>query len=443
MSNHLIEAEQAVLGAILKNNAALDAIADVLLPEDFYHGSHSAIYRAAIKLVNNAVCADPFTLASELDADGLLESIGGITYLGELIEAPCTPQAARNYALAVLEKSAMRKIAELSEKMAVATTSTMRSNEIIEEIQAEVQRLADRKSSLEKGFKTMKQLVVENIDDLQRAHENYCDGKISGLSTGLIDLDEMLGGLQNSDLIVVAGRPSSGKTSLAMNMVEHIGLNLKENVAVFSLEMADKSLSKRMLCSVSRVESDKARRGNFDDKDFEKLSAGMGKLDLETIMIDDSPALTVQQITSKSKRLKARVGKLSAIVIDYLGLMGVSSTSKTETRATQVAGITAGLKKLAKELNIPVVILSQLNRNLEARPNKRPMPSDLKESGAIEQDADVLLMVYRDEMYNPDTPDKGIAEIIVAKQRDGRVGTVRAAYIGEYTRFENLSRRGE
>ncbi len=433
-----MEAEQAVLGALLIDNEALERVSDVLTVEDFYHDAHRVIYQHILTMVEKGEPADIVTVSASIEAAGHLPGIGGFAYIVALAESVPSVLNARYYAGVVLEKYTLRKIDSLTHSVTSETQKSRNSMEIIELVNAETQKLSDRKHSLNQGFKVLKALLLENIQDLTDLTARSDFSGVSGLPTGLLDLDQITSGMQPGDLIVVAGRPSMGKTALAMNIAESAAVQEKKTVAVFSMEMQSKSISARILGSVAKVNSEAMRNGRLSDTDWERLSVAIGKINEAPLHIDETPALSVLQLAARAKRLRARVGDIGLIVVDYIQLMATSSTRKSDTKANEVAEITRGLKALAKELNCPIIALSQLNRNLELRPNKRPIMSDLRESGAIEQDADVILFIYRDEVYHPDSDDKGIAEIIIAKQRNGRVGTIKTAFQGEYTRFTNL-----
>lgn len=443
-SHYSIEAEQAVLGALLFDNASLDVISDVITHEDFYDPYHASIYKTIQTIVNGGEIADELTVASSMefivDRD---DPDQGMPYLQKCLEGCFGIANARKYSKIVLEKSTLRQIAALSMGMYGATESKKTSTEIINSVQDAIQKLIERQNSIEEGFKKFKDLLNENVSDLQELYASKDLGGISGLETGIKELDDITNGFQKSDLIIIAGRPSMGKTALCMNIAEHVATKVNKSVAVFSMEMQDKSISLRTLGSNARINSEVLRSGDLKDSDWEKLSLGLGKLSDVPIYVDDAPALNAYQIASKAKALKKKIGEVGLIVIDYLQLMASIKKGKNDTRANELAETTRALKQLAKELQCPVVVLSQLNRDLEKRPNKRPQMSDLRESGAIEQDADLILFIYRDEVYNKDTTqDKGIAEIIIGKQRNGRIGTIRTAFIGEYTRFENLQSYG-
>lgn len=444
-SHYSIEAEQAVLGALLFDNAALDVISDVITREDFYDHYHSNIYKTIQNIVNGGEIADELTVASSMEFIVDREDPDqGMPYLQKCLEGCFGIANARKYSKIVLEKSVLRKIAALSMGMYGDTESKKTSSEIIASVQEEIQKLLERQNSIEEGFKSFKDLLNENVSDLQELYANKDIGGISGLETGIKELDDITNGFQNSELIIVAGRPSMGKTALCMNIAEHVAVKVKKTVAVFSMEMQDKSLSLRTIGSNARINSEVLRSGHLEDNDWEKLSLGVGRLSDCPIYIDDTAALNAYQIASKAKALKKRLGDIGLIVIDYLQLMAsIKKGKNNDTRANELAETTRALKQLAKELQCPIVVLSQLNRDLEKRPNKRPQMSDLRESGAIEQDADLILFIYRDEVYNETTEHKGIAEIIIGKQRNGRIGTVRTAFIGEYTRFENLKTYGD
>lgn len=437
-----IESEQAVLGALMIDNEVLERVSDVLTVADFYHDAHKVIYSQILKLIDELTPADVITVSEALRDAGLLESIGAMPYIVKLADGVPGASNARYYAKIVLEKATLRKIDELSAEAVDATGSPLSSKDVINSMQLEYQKLLDRQESLDQGFKAIKPLLMQNVESLQDRYANFKEGTTvaeDSIETGFNSLDEITHGLRPGELIIVAGRPSMGKTAFSMNIAEYAAINNKKSVAIFSMEMQATDISCRLIGSVGRIDSGALRSGNLGDNDWERLSVALGKLNETKINIDETPALTVSQLSSRAKRLKAKIGKLDLIIVDYIQLMGSNKLNKNETRANEVAEITKGLKRLAKELQVPIIALSQLNRDLEKRPNKRPQMSDLRESGAIEQDADLILFLYRDEIYNPDSEQKGIAEIIIGKQRNGRIGTVRTAFHGEYTRFENLN----
>ncbi|MDA8092495.1 MAG: replicative DNA helicase [Betaproteobacteria bacterium] len=440
---HSVEAEQSVLGGLLLENTAWERIADLISEADFYRHDHRLIYRHVSKLVSETVPADVITVAESLERSGELSKVGGLAYLASL--AQNTPGAAniRRYAEIVRERAILRRLAEVGTEIAdLAYNPTGKSaSDLLDHAEARVFEIAEEGARSKQGFVGIANLltqVVERIDELYRRDN---PSGITGIPTGFTDLDEKTSGLQTGDLVIVAGRPSMGKTAFSLNIAENVAIETGMPVAVFSMEMGGTQLAMRMLGSVGRLDQHKVRTGRLEDEDWEKLTYAVGKLTDAPIHIDESPGLTVLEVRARARRLHRQYGKLGLIVIDYLQLM--SASSQGENRATEISEISRALKALAKELDCPVIALSQLNRSLEQRPNKRPVMSDLRESGAIEQDADVILFIYRDEVYNPDSPDKGTAEIIIGKQRNGPIATVRATFLGPYTRFENHAQAGQ
>jgi len=440
---HSLEAEQAVLGGLLLENGAWDRIADLVSAFDFYRQDHRQILKAITRLIGDSKPADVVTTAEMLQSLGELESVGGLPYLVSL--ASNTPSAAniRRYAEIVRERAVLRKLVETATAIADSAyvPSGRSAGQLLDEAEAKIFEIAESGSRGNQGFQEIQPLLrqaVERIDELYH-RDNPSD--VTGIPTGYSDLDRMTSGLQPGDLIIVAGRPSMGKTAFSLNIAEHVALDAGLPVAVFSMEMGAQQLVMRMIGSVGRLDQHKLRIGQLKDDDWQRLTYALGKLNDAPFYIDETPALNALEVRARARRLMRQCGgKMGLIVIDYLQLM--SSASQGENRATEISEISRSLKALAKELNCPVVALSQLNRSLEQRPNKRPVMSDLRESGAIEQDADVIFFIYRDEVYNPDSQDKGKAEIIIGKQRNGPIGMVPLAFLGEHTRFENLAMPG-
>ena len=439
---HSVEAEQSVLGGLLLENHAWDRIADVINQNDFYRHDHKLIYRMITKLIEQGKPADVVTVAELLENHGELSNVGGLSYLVAL--AQNTPSAAniRRYAEIVRERGIMRKLVEVGTDIAESAYNPAgrSANDLLDQAEAKVFDIAEAGARSQQGFVEIKPLlteVVERIDELF-SRDNQSD--VTGIPTGFTDLDQKTAGLQPGDLIIVAGRPSMGKTAFSINMGENVAIDSGLPVAIFSMEMGGTQLVMRMLGSIGRLDQHKIRTGRLQDDDWQKLTYAVGKLNDAPIFIDETPALNALELRARARRLHRQCGKLGLIIIDYLQLM--SSVSSGENRATEISEISRSLKALAKELQVPVIALSQLNRSLEQRPNKRPVMSDLRESGAIEQDADVILFIYRDEVYNPDSQDKGSAEIIIGKQRNGPIGTVRLTFLGEHTRFENYASGG-
>ncbi|MDP1862893.1 MAG: replicative DNA helicase [Thiobacillus sp.] len=439
---HSLEAEQAVLGGLLLDNSAWDRIGDVVSESDFYRLDHRQILRAIIRQIAENRPADAVTVTEALQSMGQLEGVGGLAYIVAL--ASNTPSAAniRRYAEIVRERSVMRRLAEVATGIAdTAYAPAGRSaSQLLDEAEAKVFEIAESGSRGQVGFTEIKPLLKEVVERIDELYHRDNDSGITGVPTGFHDLDQKTSGFQPGDLIIVAGRPSMGKTAFSLNIAENVALDTGLPVAVFSMEMGGTQLVMRMIGSVGKLDQHRLRTGKLGEDDWQRLTYALGKLNEAPVFIDESPGLNVLELRARARRLMRQCGKLGLIVIDYLQLM--SGSGSGENRATEISEISRALKGLAKELHVPVVALSQLNRGLEQRPNKRPVMSDLRESGAIEQDADVILFIYRDEVYNPDTQDKGTAEIIISKQRNGPIGTVRLAFIGEYTRFESLAQPG-
>ncbi|MDB5926786.1 MAG: primary replicative helicase [Betaproteobacteria bacterium] len=436
-----IEAEQSVLGGLLLDNAAWDRIADIINEADFYRSDHRAIFRHIAKLIEENKPADALTVAENLDRSGKLNDVGGQAYIGSL--ALNTPSAAniRRYAEIVRERSIMRNLAAIGTEIADSayTPSGKDASLLIDEAEAKIFQIAEARSKARQGFIKIDPLLTETVERIDMLYSRENKSEVIGVSTGFVDLDRMTSGLQPGELIIVAGRPSMGKTTLVMNMAEHVTLAEKKSVAVFSMEMSGPQLAMRMIGSVGRVDQHELRTGTFKEDDWSKLVDAVGKLNEAQMYIDDTAGLNVLEVRSRARRLHRQCGGLAMVVIDYLQLMSGTGHGGQENRATEIAEISRSLKSLAKELKVPVIALSQLNRSVDSRQDKRPMMSDLRESGAIEQDADLILFIYRDEVYNPDSPRKGISEIIIAKQRNGPVGKIDLTFLGKFTRFENYA----
>lgn len=431
-----LEAEQAVLGGLMLDNDAWDTVADRVSEADFYRADHRLIFRAIAHLAEAGEPRDTVTLSEWLKEQGNLQEAGGLAYLGTL--AKDTPSAAniRSYADIVRERSILRALVRVGTEISDLGFSSQgrKSDELINDAEARVFAIADERRRVTSGFQPIKKLLTGAIDKID---EMFRSGNaISGLATGLTDFDDMTGGMQRGDLVIVAGRPSMGKTSFAMNLVEHICIRDKQPTAVFSMEMPGEQLAIRMISSLGRVDQKRLRTGELQEADWPRVTSSVAIMSDAPLFIDDTPALSPAELRARCRRLQREHG-LGLIVVDYLQLMQVTGTK--ENRTNEISEISRGLKTLAKELNVPVIALSQLNRSLEQRPNKRPMMSDLRESGGIEQDADVIVFIYRDEVYNKETDRKGVAEVIIGKQRNGPIGTCETAFIGQFTRFENLA----
>ena len=432
---HSVEAEQAVLGGVLIDNGAWDRVADILIGAHFYRSDHRAVFDAVASLCEDGQPCDAVTVAERLDRGGQLESSGGLAYLAELTEN--TPSAANivAYAEIVRERAVLRDLIQTSTEIADAAFRPQGRGvpDLLNDAERRILEIAERGGAGRRESVAMKDVlssVMERIDELSRR-----DNPIPGVSTGFTDLDRETAGLQHGDLVIVAGRPSMGKTAFAMNIVEAAAIGADLPVVVFSMEMPAEQLTMRMLSSLGRIDQQRVRTGALRDDDWPRLTSGSEMLNRTSIFIVDESALTPTELHARCRRLKREHGSIGLVVIDYLQLMHVPGTR--ENRATEISEISRSLKALAKELMVPVVACSQLNRRLEERQNKRPVMSDLRESGAIEQDADLILFIYRDEVYNEESKDKGKAEIIIGKQRNGPIGKIDLTFLGRYARFED------
>ena len=436
-----IDAEQAVLGGLMLDNNAWDNVADILVEEDFYRRDHRLIFRAISHLANTGQPFDAVTSSEWLEQRNELENVGGLSYLGTLAKNTPTAANIKAYADIVRERSILRQLIRAANEISTDAYQGegRTSADMLEHAEKLVFDIAERGARGRLEYQGVNQLVTRAIDTIEKLFQ--LENPITGVPTGFTDFDEQTAGLQKGDLVIVAGRPSMGKTTYAMNIVENAAIKHKIPVAVFSMEMPGESLVMRMLSSLGHIDQHKIRTGKLSDDDWPRLTSAVGILSEAPIFIDDTAALSPSDIRARARRIKREHG-LGLIVIDYLQLMR-SPVGAKENRATEISDISRSLKALAKELSVPVIALSQLNRSLEQRPNKRPVMSDLRESGAIEQDADLITFIYRDEVYNEDSPDKGIAEIIIGKQRNGPIGTTRLTFLGQYTRFENYTAAGK
>lgn len=430
-----LEAERAVLGGVLLEPEAATRAVEMVVPEAFYRPAHAMIFRAMVSLFTRHEPIDVMTLSEELRKAGDLESIGGIAALTELVDSVPTAANIEHYAKIVLEKHILRQLIHAS---SLITQDCYRAGipagDILDEAEQKIFRVSE--SRISQGFLHIKDVLKERFEEIQKVHESR--ESVTGLSTGFIDLDKYTAGFHPSDLVIVAGRPSMGKTSFALNIAQHVGLEEKKPVAIFSLEMSKELLVQRLLCSEAHVDAQKVRRGFTSAKDIERLTNAAGLLSEAKIFIDDTPAITTLDMRARARRLKAEYD-LSLIVVDYLQLARASD--RIENRQQEISSISRSMKALAKELSVPVVALSQLSRAVESRGgDKRPMLSDLRESGAIEQDADLVLFLYRPEFYDPGDPEKeGKAELIIGKQRNGPTGTVHLIFEAQYTRFRSMA----
>ncbi len=432
-----VEAEQAVLGGLMLAPDAFDRVADLLNDKDFYRRDHQLIYRAIRELAEKDRPFDAVTLGEWFDSNGLSEQVAGGAYLVEL--ASTTPSAAniKAYAEIVRDKAVLRQLIEIGTEIVNDgfQPEGRESSEILAKAEQQVFAIAEAGSRGRQDFTPINKAMAEAFDVLQTRHAN--GGGITGLPTGYTEFDQMTAGLQPTDLIILAARPAMGKTTFALNIAEYAAIKTKKAVAVFSMEMSASQLALRLISSNGRINATRLRTGQLEDEDWSRVTSAIRMIKETKIFIDDTPGLSPDVLRAKARRLK-REHDLGLIVIDYLQLMAVPGNS--ENRATEISEISRSLKGLAKELNVPVIALSQLNRSLETRTDKRPVMADLRESGAIEQDADIIVFIYRDEYYNKEnSPDKGLAEIIIGKQRSGPTGSVKLKFFGEYTRFDNLA----
>ncbi len=434
---HSLEAEQSVLGGLMIASEVWDSVADMVGEGDFFRPEHRRIFACMTHLVAQEQPIDVVTLAETLARNGELDEVGGTAYLAEI--ASNTPSVAniRAYAQAVRERAIFRSLIAAANSIADTSFNPegRSSDEVLDEAERRIMQIAEERPK-SGGLEPINPLLKQAVDKIDELFNN--DEAITGLSTGFEKLDEMTSGLQKSDLVIVAARPSMGKTTFAMNLVENALLRYEQPILVFSMEMPASQLMMRMLSSVGKIDQTRVRSGKLEEEDWPKLSAAVSKLKDRPLYIDDTPALTPTEVRSRARKVLREHGSIGMIMLDYLQLMQVAGRSG-EGRTAEISEISRSLKSIAKEFECPVVALSQLNRALEQRPNKRPVNSDLRESGAIEQDADVIMFIYRDEVYNEETQDKGVAEIIIGKQRNGPIGTARLGFIGKFTRFENLA----
>jgi replicative DNA helicase len=437
---HSIEAEQSVLGGLLLDNLAWDRIGDILSVDDFYRDDHRRIYRHIAKLVEQGKAADVVTVAESIESSEDKDKTGGLAYLGTLAQNTPSAHNIRRYAEIVHERAVMRRLAAVGAEIADSALNPLGKDvgQLLDEAESRVFQIAEAGVRGRVGFRDIHQLLSQVMERVDFLYSREHPSDVTGVPTGFRDLDEKTSGFQDGDLIIIAGRPSMGKTALALNIGEHVALEAKRPVAVFSMEMSGTQLAARMLGSIARIDQHKLRTGRLSDEDWNRLADGLGKLHEAPVHIDETAALNPLELRSRARRLARQYGKLGLVIVDYLQLM-VTEGRREENRATELSEISRSLKALAKELSVPVVALSQLNRSVDQRNDKRPIMSDLRESGALEQDADLILFIYRDEVYNRDTADKGKAEIIIGKQRNGPIGTVDLTFLGPYTRFESYA----
>ena len=433
---HSVDAEQAVLGGLMLDNSEWDNIADVLLPEDFYRAEHQLIFAMMQRQSEAGSPIDVVTLVEALNSMGELDTAGGLDYLSELAGNARGTANIQAYADIIRERAILRRLISVANSIADSgyNTGGRKAAEVLDEAEQKVFNIADERPR-EAGPVAINPLLSQAVDRIDELAGS--EGGLTGLASGYTDLDTMTSGWQKSDLVIVAGRPSMGKTAFAMNLVEHAVLSQTQPVLVFSLEMPAESLIFRMLSSIGKIDQSRLRTGQLTEEDWPGFNDAVARLKDRPLFIDDSAGVSPMEMRSRARRVAREHGQLGMIVVDYLQLMQIKGT--TESRVNEISEISRSLKLLAREFECPVIALSQLNRGLEQRPNKRPVMSDLRESGAIEQDADVIAFIYRDEVYNEDTPDKGVAEVIIGKQRNGPIGTVRLSFLGRYTRFENYA----
>lgn len=437
---HSAEAEQSIIGGLMLDNQAWDKVSVKICEADFYRTEHRTLFRAIANLVKRDQPFDVVTLLDNLKSNDELDDAGGESYLFEL--ANNTPSVANvgAYADIVREKSVQRQLIQIAGEIADSAYNPAGREvpELLDMAETRVFAIAEQTAG-DGGPESIKSILVKAVEKIDALYHK--GDVITGIATGLSDLDEKTSGLQPSDLVIVAGRPSMGKTTLVMNMAEHAAIKGGKPVLVFSMEMPADSLAMRMMSSLGRIDQHRIRTGKLNDDDWPRITSSVHMLSEAPLFIDDTPALSPTEMRARARRLAKEHGQLGLIVVDYLQLMRISGF-KAENRTAEISEISRSLKALAKELKVPVVALSQLNRSLEQRQDKRPVMSDLRESGAIEQDADLICFIYRDEVYNEDSPDKGVAEIIIAKQRNGPIGKVRVAFLGQFTRFEDLAFSG-
>ncbi|NBS08451.1 MAG: replicative DNA helicase [Betaproteobacteria bacterium] len=435
---HSIEAESSVLGGLLLDNSAWDRIGDMLHDGDFYRYEHRQIFASLTALINGSRPADVITVFEHLQGVGKAEEIGGLAYLNALAQYVPSASNIRRYAEIVRERSILRKLVSVSDEIATQAFNPQgkQVSQILDEAEQKVFNIGEEGSRMRQGFQAMNTLVVSLMDRVQEMADNPND--ITGVPTGFYDFDRMTSGFQPGDLVVLAARPSMGKTALAINIAEHVALHEQLPVAVFSMEMGASQLAVRIVGSIGRIDQTHLRTGKLTDEEWPRLTEAIERLRDVSLHIDETPGLNTSELRANARRLARQCGKMGLIVVDYLQLMSGSS-NESDNRATELGEISRGLKMLAKELQCPVLALSQLNRSVETRTDKRPMMSDLRESGAIEQDADVIMFIYRDDYYNKDSKEPGVAEVIIAKQRNGPTGTVKLTFLKHITKFESYA----
>ena len=438
---HSVEAEQSLLGALLIDNQAFDRIADLVAGEDFYRDDHRRIWRHIARLIENTRPADVVTVAESIEASEDKDKTGGPAYLAALAQNTPSSLNVRRYAELVRERAVQRRLAQVATEIAESALapSGKEVGQLLDEAESKIFQIAESGARKDQGLLGIAPILARVYERIDHLHNQDNPSDVTGVPTGFSDLDTRTAGLQPGDLIIIAGRPSMGKTAFALNIAEHVALHPSVSlpVAVFSMEMSGSQLAMRLLSSIGKVDAHKLRTGRLNDEEWSQLTEAMGRLHEAKIHVDETPALNALEVRARARRLKREYSKLGLVIVDYLQLM--SSTSQGENRATEISEISRSLKALAKELDVPVIALSQLSRAVEQRNDRRPMMSDLRESGAIEQDADVILFIYRDEVYFPDKEEtKGRAEVIIGKQRNGPIGRVDLTFLGRFTRFANF-----
>jgi replicative DNA helicase len=437
---HSVEAEQSLLGALLIDNQAFDKVADLVAADDFYRDDHRRIWRHIARLIEASRPADVVTVADSIEASEDKDKTGGAAYLAALAQNTPSALNIRRYAELVRERAVQRRLAQVATEIAEGALAPTGKDvgQLLDEAESKIFQIAESGARKDQGLIGISPVLARVFERIDHLHSQENPSDVTGVPSGFVDLDRMTAGLQPGDLIIVAGRPSMGKTAFALNIAEHVALHpsVSMPVAVFSMEMSASQLAMRMLSSMGKVDQHKLRTGRLDNEEWGHLTEAIGRLNEARIHVDETAALNALELRARARRMKREYGKLGLVVVDYLQLM--SASSQGENRATEISEISRSLKALAKELDVPVVALSQLSRAVEQRNDRRPLMSDLRESGAIEQDADVILFVYREEVYAPDKEEaKGRAEIIIGKQRNGPIGTVNLTFLGRYTRFAN------
>ncbi|HEX2180179.1 MAG TPA: replicative DNA helicase [Actinomycetota bacterium] len=431
-----LEAEESVLGACLLSREAMANVLEVVRADDFYKPAHTEMFNAMLELYGRGEPIDAVTLAEELRRRGTLEPLGGKSYIFTLVQTVPTASSAVHYARIVEENALLRRLIDAAHnisEMAYGMPEDVES--AIDFSEDLIYKVSQRRDN--QDFQPLRELLTENMEVVEKLYER--GSSITGLPTGFTELDNITAGFQPSNLIVIAARPAMGKSALAVSMAQHVAVEQNTPVVIFSLEMSKMELTQRLMCAEARVDSNRLRRGSLQDSDWPKLSHALGRLAEAPIFIDDTASVSIMEMRAKCRRLKAKHG-LGLVIVDYLQLMQPTSRSRGDNRVQEIGDISRSLKILARELELPVIAVSQLSRNVEHRTDKRPMLADLRDSGSIEQDADIMLFIYRDEVYNPDSPQKGIAEIIVAKHRSGPIGKIDLAFLQHYTKFANLAR---